>query len=113
MASRAEDKRPGVRGVTVDQLVDRLRLDPDEIQRRVEELLAEQRAYRLREIREACAWSQQQVADVMGVNQTRVSAIERGDLGKTELATIRRYVEVLGGEIEVVAKIGGERVVLG
>lgn len=69
-------------------------------------------AERLREIREAYAWSQQQVAEALGVNQTRVSAIERGDLAKTELGTIQHYVECLGGEIEVVAKIGDERVVL-
>lgn len=112
MVSRMAERRRAARGVTLDQLVDRLRLDPDEIQRRVEDLLTEQRVYRLREIREAYAWSQQQVADALGVNQTRVSAIERGDLGKTELATIQRYVEALGGVVEVVARIGDERVVL-
>jgi predicted XRE-type DNA-binding protein len=98
--------------VTLDKLIDDLGLDRDEIKQRAEQLLAEQRAYRLREIREAYAWSQQQVAEALGVNQTRVSAIERGDLAKTELGTIQDYVECLGGEVEVVAKIGDDRVVL-
>jgi hypothetical protein len=36
-----------------------------------------------------------------------------GRLARTELSTIRRYVEALGGRIEVVAEFGDQRLVLG
>jgi hypothetical protein len=35
------------------------------------------------------------------------------ELPKSELSTIRKYVEALGGKIEIVANFGDERLVLG
>jgi predicted transcriptional regulator len=49
----------------------------------------------------------------LNVTQGRISTIEKGDLARTELSTIRRYVEALGGRIEVVAEFGDQRLVLG
>jgi hypothetical protein len=34
-------------------------------------------------------------------------------LSRSELSTIRKYVEALGGKIEIVANFGDERLVLG
>lgn len=42
-----------------------------------------------------------------------MSSIERGELSRSELSTIRKYVEALGGTIEIVATFGDERLVLG
>ncbi|MEO3752599.1 hypothetical protein [Streptomyces sp. B6B3] len=39
----------------------------------------------------------------MGVSASRVSAIEHGDVSHTALATLRSYVEALGGQLRVVA----------
>ncbi len=63
-------------------------------------------SYQLREIRKRANMTQQELADAIGVLQTRISQIERGDLSHTELATIRAYVEGLGGSIAVVAQFG-------
>jgi len=41
------------------------------------------------------------------VSQRRVSAIERGKVDRSEVATIRSYVTALGGELELVARIDG------
>jgi hypothetical protein len=75
----------------------------------MERLRAEQRAYRLAELRRRLGFSQAQVADRMGVTQGRVSAIENAMPGATELRTIAAYVEALGGRLEVIADFGDQR----
>jgi Helix-turn-helix domain len=47
------------------------------------------------------------------VSQSRIPRIERGDLDRAEIATVRGYVEALGGEVEIAAKFGDERVAVG
>lgn len=68
--------------------------------KRVEEykksMLAETRAYRLREFREQAGMTQEQVAQRIGVSQRQVSKIEHGDLESTKIGTIRRYLEAVG-----------------
>jgi hypothetical protein len=41
-----------------------------------------------------------------------VAAIERAEPGATEVRTLARYVEALGGRLEIIADFGEERVVL-
>ena len=48
--------------------------------------------------------TQSQIAITMGVSQARVSQIEHGKV--TEVDAIRRYVEALGGTVDVVARVG-------
>jgi transcriptional regulator with XRE-family HTH domain len=74
---------------------------------------AEVRAYRLREIREEQGLTQVELAERMHVKQPSVSELERGGLDRAGLATIRAYVEALGGKIEIIADFGDRRVVLG
>ena len=87
---------------------ERIRTPEDE--RRVEtikaEILAQVRAHRLAEVRKDHGLTQIDVAQAMDVTQGRVSTIEKGDLSRTEISTIRKYVEALGGEVEIVAKFG-------
>jgi predicted transcriptional regulator len=93
------------------------RIDSPEAEARVavhrEEALAEQRAYRLAELRQQHGVTQTQLAESMHVSQAAVSSIERGELTRSELSTIRKYVEALGGKLEIVADFGDERLVLG
>ncbi|MFI0775877.1 XRE family transcriptional regulator [Streptomyces sp. NPDC021212] len=77
-----------------------------EKQAAMERLTAEVRAHRLAEVRREQALTQRQVAASMGVSTPRVSAIEHGELDRAELATIRSYVEALGGRLRVVADFG-------
>jgi transcriptional regulator with XRE-family HTH domain len=53
------------------------------------------------------------LAERLGVSQSRISRIERGELDRAEIATVRGYVEALGGEVEIVAKFGDERITVG
>ncbi|MEV6286570.1 helix-turn-helix domain-containing protein [Kribbella sp. NPDC051770] len=93
------------------------RIDSPEAEARVaaqrEEALAEQRAFRLAEVRQQHGVTQVQLAATMHMSQAAVSSIERGELSRSELSTIRKYVEALGGKLEVVASFGDEKLVLG
>lgn len=76
-------------------------------------LLAKQRAYRLAEVRKAHGFTQVQVAKAMHVTQSRVSAFEKAELAVSELGTVKKYVEALGGRLRVVADFGDEQVIVG
>jgi DNA-binding XRE family transcriptional regulator len=88
-------------------------LDEQRVAERAERLRAAQRAYRLREIRRSRGTNQEDLAKAMHVSQSRVSRIERGELDRAELATLRSYVEALGGRVEIIADFGDERLVVG
>ena len=62
----------------------------------------------LRELRKQQRLSQAQVASIMGVSQRRVSAIERGEVARTEVHTIASYVQALGGHLQLDATVNGE-----
>jgi len=53
-----------------------------------------------------------EVAAAMDVGQSWVSKLERGDVEATGIATLRDYLRALGGDVEVGATLGDERVVL-
>lgn len=67
---------------------------------------------RLAEVRERHNLTQKTLAERIGVSQSRISCLERGDVGRAGIPTIRDYVEALGGEVEIVAKFGDERIVI-
>jgi hypothetical protein len=75
-------------------------------------LVARDRAHTLAEARQRMRLTQAQVAGRMNVRQERVSAIERAEPGATEVRTLAAYVRALGGRLEIVADVGGERIVL-
>ncbi|MEU4540621.1 XRE family transcriptional regulator [Streptosporangium sp. NPDC023825] len=72
----------------------------------MEQLAAEIRAYKLAEIRREQDLTQRDVATTMGISGPRVSAIEHGEVDRVEVATLRSYVEALGGRLRVVADFG-------
>lgn len=86
------------------------RLDENNVAEQRREAMATVRAHRLAELRDAGGLNQVAVAKLLGVSQSRVSRIERGDVDRAELSTLRAFVAALGGELEVVAKIGDQRV---
>ena len=64
------------------------------------------RAWHLAQVRAEQDRTQEEVANVMGVRQPRVSAIERGELDVVTLSTLRAYVRALGGNLRIVADFG-------
>ncbi|MBR5950703.1 MAG: XRE family transcriptional regulator [Actinomycetaceae bacterium] len=72
---------------------------PKERRRRIEARAAELRT--LRDLRLAVEQTQQQVASKLGIEQNNISRMERRS--DMLLSTLRRYVECLGGRLELVA----------
>lgn len=66
---------------------------------------------RLVDVRQARSFTQADVAGAMGVGQENIAALERRD--DPRLSTLIRYVQALGGELELVARFGEERVPIG
>ena len=77
----------------------------ERIQKRTEELLAE---VPLQELRQARAMSQAELAEVLGLNQATISKLGR----RTDmyLSSLRRFVEAMGGELEISASFPEGRV---
>lgn len=92
---------------TLEDVLERRPIDPGVLANEVSAVEAKVSGYLLRQLRKGQGLSQEQLAERMGVSQRRVSAIERGEVDRTEVATIRTYVTALGGELELIARIGG------
>ena len=69
------------------------------IQKRVESALQEMP---LTELRQARMYTQQQIADTLRIKQASVSKME----SQTDMyiSTMRKYIEAMGGELEIIAK---------
>ncbi len=92
------------------ELSDPIMADParaERIARHRAEAIAEIVDYTLGELRRARQITQDELARVMATTQPNVSRIEKG--GEMELATLRAYVEALGGRLEVTAVFDDDR----
>jgi transcriptional regulator with XRE-family HTH domain len=67
-------------------------------------------AMELRELRQEAGKTQTEVAEVAEMTQAELSKFERRD--DHLISTLRRYVEALGGELEVVAVFDNKRIAL-
>lgn len=87
-------------------------VDEQAVAEHVERMIAEERAYRLREIREEQGVTQKELAERMHLTQPTISALESGDLDRSGLGTLMSYVEALGGKVEITATFGSEKLVI-
>lgn len=62
----------------------------------------------LKALRESLGKTQVELAQALDLSQAELSASERRD--DRLVSTLRRYVEALGGELEVVAHIGDKHI---
>jgi transcriptional regulator with XRE-family HTH domain len=88
-----------------------LGLNAAEVARHRTRFEADERGYRLAEVRKHRRITQQDLAETLGVSQSRVSQIERQSVDDTVLE-LAAYVEALGASILVVADFGEEQFVL-
>lgn len=90
--------------------------EDQERRRRVEagrrEVEDEQRAYAqsLAQLRRARAFTQAQLADTLGVPQSQISRVERQ--AELYVSTLARYLEAMGGRLELVGVFDDQRVAL-
>ncbi|MCL2595362.1 MAG: helix-turn-helix domain-containing protein [Promicromonosporaceae bacterium] len=97
---------------TIEEMLAERPVDPTVMAAHQRRMLAEMRAYRLRELREQQHLTQVQVAAQLDVTQKRVSRIEAGDVERTQVDTLRRYVEAIGGRLRIEVELGSESFVL-
>jgi len=79
----------------------RQRMTPEARKRatlRAREMMAEML---LAEIRKEAGFTQEQVADILGIKQPSLSKLEAQD--DMQISTLRKIVRALGGEVEIVA----------
>jgi predicted transcriptional regulator len=74
----------------------------------MEEVASNELSVSLAEARRLSGKTQAQLAETSGIRQGDISKIERGDLD-SRISTVRRYVEGLGGELEIVVRFGEKR----
>lgn len=78
---------------------------------RVAEVAHELRlAVALTALREQAGLSQRELAALLGVSQARVASIEKSR--NVTIEVLEKYVQALGGELEIIARRGGKRVPL-
>ncbi|GAB97614.1 DNA-binding XRE family transcriptional regulator [Kineosphaera limosa] len=85
-------------------------VDRELVEEHKQRMLAEMRAYRLRELREEAGLTQAQLAQRIGVGQRQVSKIENGDLDSAKIGTIRNYLRAVGGDLAIEYVLGDLRV---
>jgi predicted transcriptional regulator len=53
-----------------------------------------------------------ELAAKIDVSQNRISRIEHGDIEKSQVDTLRKYVEAVGGTLRLEVEIGDQRFLL-
>ena len=90
----------------VDEMYEMRPFDREQVARLAEDMRKEVRLYRLRELREQAKLTQQAMAQELHVSQNSVSKLERGNIDHTQMHTLKKYVETLGGPLKVEATFG-------
>ncbi len=94
------------KNVTLDEMRNKRPVNEKRVRKLRDSMLMESRAVRLAEFRKTLELTQVDIADILGIDQSNVSRIERGKFSKTEIGTLQAYVEALGGTLEIHARIG-------
>jgi transcriptional regulator with XRE-family HTH domain len=94
---------------TLEGMLQKRPVNREVVEAHKKRMLAEMRSYRLRELREASDLTQVELASRLKVSENRVSRIEQGDIEHSQIDTLRKYVEAIGGGLRVEVEIGDER----
>lgn len=84
------------------------KFSPERLRQIAEETDRELLEMDLRELREAVGLTQEELARRVEVTQSQLSKLERRE--DHRLSTLRRYVEALGGRLEIVAVVDGKKI---
>lgn len=99
--------------VTLADWLTKRPVDRPEVDAHKVRMLADLRAHKLRELREALNLTQVELAGIMHVSQNSVSKLERGDIARAQIETLRRYVDAIGGSLRIEVEVGDERIQIG
>ena len=90
---------------TIEDILAIRAVDRDAVNAAKKRLRDEVRSYRLKELREAKAITQEELAAALSLSQNRISRLELGDIERTQINTLRKYIEGLGGQLIISAKV--------
>jgi predicted transcriptional regulator len=82
------------------------RFSPEDIDKIRKEALRDLLEEDLRALREAAGVTQEELAEKVAVDQSQISRLERQ--GDARVSLLKRYVEALGGELQIVATLRGK-----
>jgi DNA-binding XRE family transcriptional regulator len=91
---------------SVEALAKRLGVPWAEVEAHTQELNRYLDGYALGEVRKAQGVTQRELAQRIGVSQNRISKIEKGEFHKTQLGTVQKYIQALGGTVSLDATFG-------
>jgi predicted transcriptional regulator len=84
------------------------RFSPEDVEKLRKEALRDLLEEDLRALREAAGVTQEELAEKVGADQSQISRLERQGGGDARVSLLKRYVEALGGEIQIVATLRGK-----
>jgi transcriptional regulator with XRE-family HTH domain len=86
-----------------------LNLDEEKVSEASTQLETRIHAYRLKELRKELQITQVELAQQLHVSQNRISRIEQGDIEKSQVDTLRKYVEAMGGTLRIDVEVDGKK----
>lgn len=95
-----------IKYTTLDEMRKIRPVNERKVKKEVRKMIDESNAMRLAEFRKTLELTQVEIADVIGIDQSNVSRIEKGKFCHTEIGTLQAYVEALGGKLEIYARMG-------
>lgn len=96
------------KNVTLKEMRKRRPVNEVRVRKIRDSILSESRAVRLAEFRKSLSLTQNDIAEILGIDQSNVSRIESGNFRNTEVGTLQAYVEALGGTLEIHARVGNK-----
>ena len=101
-------KKVAKRNVTMKDLRHKRPVNDPRVKKMRDSILSQSRAVRLADFRKSLDLTQNDIAGLLGVDQSNISRIERGKFRNTEVGTLQAYVEALGGALEIHVRVGNK-----
>ena len=95
-----------IKTISLSEVLAARPIPKEELEAAIEKQYERIRAYQLREIRSTQKVTQVELSSAVNVSQSQISQLERGDLSTTQIGTLQKYIEALGGHLRLVADFG-------
>jgi len=96
-------------GMSLRDMLNERPVDREAVNEHKHRMLEGVLVHRLRELREEAALPQVDLAERLDISLDRVSRIERGGVERTQIDTLLRYIEALGGSLHVEDELENQR----
>lgn len=94
------------KSISLDEVRHKRPINENRVKKIRDSILVQSHALRLADFRKSLGLTQINMAEILHVDQSNISRIERGRFTNMEIGTLQAYVEALGGTLEIHARIG-------